>query len=504
MSQLCELSDDAKSTNTENKENDHSDGRAAEENGALACYEDGAVGQCYISHVIDESQSLCLIIDVNKIPDTKSFFTNRIRPLNRLPRIGEMFAFNFDRQFMVRARRIDEPSTSNNSYCAYFIDIGCTVWIDMNDIEYLFEMDEMVKQMPSCAIKCKVIKMPSDRSLLTSLHIKMNFRIEKMGNNLIYIELSSDERNPFEPSLLVSDQGFYSYFKWDWNEPSTNEPNTDFQNNYQVNLEHFDGVQVFAKRKTRRNLISEILAEKYNRQNERTKLSDELSGKWKAHSDRMEEFADSLTFDDPVKISFSSSKLFPIPFLPKIGDLIKVKTFFIRDVERFYAFIPTCYNKHVMTPEQLTSAMNIQENRNGFVKCKRVPKINEYIFATHFGQVYRARVIRHYDSNYFQVFFIDFGNCSKVRLADGIYNWDARWNDVPPLAIACILNGVKKLSEFDFHSISAIEAILLNRTLEAEVVGVNESTDNISIVLNVKDKDNEDVASFLVSKGFSN
>lgn len=478
--------------------------------GVLASYEDGSVGQCYISHVIDEVESLCYILDVARMPDTKSF-EGRIRPLNRLPKIGEIFAYNFHGQFMIRAKRIVELDPLNDSsFSAQFIDIGCTIWIDMNDIEYFFEIDQAAKRVPPCAIKCSVLKLPADRSLITTLHSKMDFRIEKMGNALLYIELSSHETAPLSPNIIGSDSDFYAFFEWDWNKQQSTEKNSDFSSNFHVNLEHFDGVQVFAKKKSKRMFIRQILAERYDTKDETNAAADEVNAsKWKVHSDRMEQFADTLGLEDekPAHVvvpPFEVTDLCPVPFWPKAGTAVRITSHFVRDVERFYAFVPKCYREDVLTPDQLTTAMNIDRNRSSFIKLTEVPDVDEHVLATFCDKVYRARVARHYDKVNFQVYFLDFGNCSNVSLANGVFRWDARWNAIPPLAITCLLRGVEKACEFDYMGINVMEKALLNGPVDAEVVDVVESMDTKALVLNVRDKDGDDLAEFLIAKGFSN
>lgn len=453
----------------------------------LSYYDDDFNGKCYVSHVVDEAKSICFIIDGTRMPSTSLFYGRSLRPLGRIPKVGEVFAYKYHRRFMMRVMRIDDYySSSDNTYHAKFIDIGCNIWIDATDMQNHFELDESIKEIPACAIKCHVLRMPTNQNLLNVLHNKMKFRIIRIDNLLMHIELKACVSTQPKGVRVEGDRQFYSYFEYESNTLRENRfdslPSVHNANNFKSNL---DGGQKMLN-------CSEMDLSCRENENVQTKnvLSmsfDSNDGGWNAHKDRMTKFVDSLVPDELEVESpdVEELQLRAITKWPSAGQSITIQVVSVHDFERIYVYCSSCYPPNMISSEDLRLAMNEPQNMRDLVPYSEIPAVNELVIATYQDEVYRARVILHYDVDHVQVLFIDYGNCSKVNVREGqLYKWIPRWNYVPPQAIKCRINSIKTMGAYDLRALSELENIILNRLLNVEAAEVEESDGETTLVVN--------------------
>lgn len=502
-------------------------------------YQDGALGLGYVSHISDVKNGICYILDVDRMPDPTLFYGKHLKSLNRLPEIGEVFAYHLNQKFMFRAMRC---ATSDSEamiagpfqYYVKLIDIGSTIWIDTsNGFHNHYELDEMVQQIPGYAIKCQIVQMPTSYNLLNILHDKVSFRILKLANpwQHVYVELLSQSTNPF---LCLDEVGgnniqLYLYFHWNdtaslgrsnWTSPSIlssverNESplsNCSYASNNNSYASSNEGVKLVGNHFM--EMFNTAAASKPEPIKTMSSLCDLGPTNWNIiHEHRMQQFADTLSTDDEninelydhgVISYVDAEPNVPQIRLPCIGDTIDISVVFVVDVERFYAYIPSCLSSSPIDVRQLKDEMNAEQNRLDYQRLQLTPPINENVFALYQNFIYRARVISHYDKLNYKVYYIDYGNCAKVNLNE-LFKWDSRWENVPPQVLLCRLHGMRKIRFYDFEAMTALEKLLVNKMLKAKVTKIIETDDdNPTIVVSVKDVTGADVTQTMCDKNFA-
>lgn len=503
-----------------------------------ATYDDGYIGLGFVSHISDVKNSICFILDVDRMPDSMLFYGSHLKPLNRLPETGEIFAYHLNQKFLFRAIRCatsesEAIAAGRYQYYAKFIDVGSTMWIDTtNGFHNHYELDESVQQIPGFALKCQIVQMPTNYNLLNILHDKVSFRILKIGNSIVYVELLSQSTNPF---LCLDEVGgnnkqLYSYFTW--NDPTSFDPNknvgigTNIRSPSQriesslssrscTSINHSYALSSDCDKAVGNHfmeMINTTTISKADITKKLTSTGDSSATNWNAHENRMQQFADTLSSDDEnvydsygnVTTSYADEEpSVPKIRLPCIGDTVSISASFVIDVERFYAFIPSCLSSTTKGVKQLHDEMNADHNRRNYQPLHLTPPINGHVFAIYRNFVYRARVIAHYDQMNYQVFYIDYGNCAKVNLNE-LFKWDSRWDDVPAQIFLCRLHGMRKIRFFDFEAMTALEGLLVNKTLKAKVTNIIDTDDNNStIVLSVRDIHDIDVTETMCEKNFA-
>lgn len=68
-----------------------------------------------------------------------------------------------------------------------------------------------------------------------------------------------------------------------------------------------------------------------------------------------------------------------------------------------------------------------------------------------------------------QVFFVDYGNCSKIHRSD-IYEWESSLDDIPFKAFHCRLNNIKSIREYDWEGRAFLLNLIMNKRLDAQVM----------------------------------
>lgn len=497
-------------------------------------YQEGTLGIGYLTHISDVRNAICYILDVDRMPDPMLFYGKHLKSLNRLPETGEVFAYHLNQKFMFRAMRCatsdsEAIAAGRFQYYVKLIDIGSTIWIDTsNGFHNHYELDEMVQQIPGYAIKCQIIQMPTSYNLLNILHDKVSFRVLKMGNpwQHMYVELLSQSTNPF---LCLEEVGggnniqLYSYFHWtdvapfgESNGPTPSMLSSADRNESPLsNCSYASNNYSYASSSDGLNVVSNHFMEMFNTaaasKPEPTKAL--TLANWNiVHEHRMQQFADTLSSDDeninehydPAVIScVEAEPNVPKIQLPRIGDTIDIAATFVVDVERFYAYIPSCLGSSPMDVKQLKDEMNDENMCRNYQRLQLMPPINECVFALFQNFIYRARVISHYDTLNYKVYYIDYGNCAKVNLNE-LFKWDPRWENVPPQVFLCRLHGMRKIRFYDFEAMTALEGLLINKTLKAKVTKIIEADDNSStIVLSVKDITGGDVTRAMCDRNFA-
>lgn len=503
-------------------------------------YQDGAVGLGYVTHISDVNNAICYILDVDRMPDPMLLYGKNLKPLNRLPEIGEVFAYHFNEKFMFRALRCassdSETMTAGRfQYYVKLIDIGSTIWIDTsNGFHNHYELDEMVQQIPGYAIKCQIVQMPTSYNLLNILHDKVSFRILKLGNarQHVYVELLSQSTNPFLRLEEVGGNNIQLYLYFHWNDTATvgqsngsspctlssadriESPLSNFSSYASNNGSYAssnEGVKVVGNHFM--EMFNTAAASKPEPTKTMTSLCDLGATNWNIiHEHRMQQFADTLSSDDeninemydPAVITYAEAEPNVQKIrLPRVGDTIDICPIFVVDVERFYAYIPSCMTNSAMNVKQLKDEMNTEQNRRNYQRLQLTPPINEKVFALYQNFIYRARVISHYDTLNYKVYYIDYGNCAKVNLNE-LFMWDPRWEHVPPQVFLCRLHGMRKIRFYDFEAMTALERLLMNRSLKAKVTKIIEADDNSSaIVVSVRDVTGADVTQTMCGKNFA-
>lgn len=507
-------------------------------------YDDGFMGIAYVSHISDAKNGICFLLDVEQMPDPMQLYGKYLKPLNRLPETGEVFAYHLNQKFMFRAIRCatsdsEAIAAGRYQYYARFIDIGNTMWIDTtNGFHNHYELDESVQQMPGYAIKCHIVQMPTHYNLMNILHDKVAFRILKMGNSLVYVELLSQSTNPF---LCVNEVGgnnkqLYSYFNWN-GATSSGQNNQNYYDNSNGlstkmlprsgRIEYASSSRSYTSNNNSyspssngdkavnnhfMDLINTTITKKADLTKQLTSYYDSSATNWNAHESRMQQFADTLSSDDEnvyehyengVHSDVSEEPSVPSIRLPCIGDTVSISVSFVIDVERFYAFIPSCMNSNTMSVNQLQNEMNADHIRRNYQPLHLTPPINGRVFSIYKNRIYRARVIAHYDQLNFQVFYVDYGNCARVSLNE-LFLWDSRWDNVPSQIFLCRLHGMRKIRFFDFEAMTALEELLVNKTLKAKVTNIVHSDDNNPmVVMSVWDINGADVAQAMCDKNYA-
>lgn len=508
-------------------------------------YDDGYSGLCYVAHISDVRNSICFILDVDRMPEPAVLFAaKKMQALNRMPAIGEIFAYHFNQKFIFRAMRCSTTDSEAvtvgcSQYYAKFIDIGSTMWIDAtNGFQNHFELDESIQRIPPYAIKCQIVQMPSNYSLMNLLHEKVSFRIIKRGNNIMYVELLSQNTNPFLCIDAVggNNEHLYAYFNWfELDDPSfVHNKNAVYKNGISSSIpasfQRFEPLlsngasassqsgYVMSDEGEKRvgnhflEMINTTIRSKAEQTDKLSSICDlNATTNWNTHENRMQQFADALSSDDDNLIeSYENSVVddideetsIPKIRLPCIGDTVSISVSFVIDAERFYAFIPSCLSSTTMNVQQLQSEMNTDDNRRKYKPFELTPPIHELVFALYHGYFYRAKVIAHYDERNFQVFYIDYGNCAKVHLME-LFEWDARWDHVPAQIFLCRLHGMRKIRFFDFEAMMALSKLILNQPLKAKVTNIIDTNEMTTIVLSVRDIDDRDVMQTMCEKNYA-
>lgn len=69
---------------------------------------------------------------------------------------------------------------------------------------------------------------------------------------------------------------------------------------------------------------------------------------------------------------------------------------------------------------------------------------------------------------FFEVFFVDYGNCSTATLNE-IRIWDEKFDNYPFQAVECKLDNVKKVREGHKDAVAYFESLVLQKVVKAYV-----------------------------------
>lgn len=504
-------------------------------------YPIGHIGHCYISHIAHE-KGVCFILDVEQMPIASLFFEPKMAPLKRLPRQNEIFAFHFQRKFMFRATRIDDDENCSGSHKIFLLDIGCIMKNDNRDTwrDY-YKLSESSEVLPMYATSCIVQDQPSKVDLYSLLHTRVKYEIVDIDDDFTHIKILQTDNNPFRNhnEFVGGDHFFYMYFCWefpdvestlDWPEDnkSHHEEKADStsDSSYKPRLITCQHEPVTKVHLAIEN-VSEVTAnEPSNDQppeplNDLSKSdkSDELSAsihdQWTAHENRMQQFADTLDLstttdennshsveqiDDEDWISTNKS---PEQILPEIGTSIKLAPSFVVSVENFYGRLDsTPYKNQSKRLEDLFDEMNLAENKRKYEKLDEAPQIDDLVLAVDKMNFYRVRIASIYDPGNFQVFYVDYGNCGLCKMHE-LYKYSSKFADLPPFAIHCRLNGIKKIDKHDMKGRSLVEGYFNEfPLLNAKVVNIKQEHDQETLVVDLFDEHNINVAAMFGRKHF--
>lgn len=223
---------------------------------------------------------------------------------------------------------------------------------------------------------------------------------------------------------------------------------------------------------------------------------------------------------DPVKLAnqkptrcngnvnmVSSTKGFPQPKkLPQVGDTIKILFQVLENVEVFYATVVNDPER-TMAVHEFSTLLNHPKNKQHFKQygtasdCFSQPKLFDKVLAKYDDECYyRAQVIGVVDDHAFHVFYVDFGNCAKVKTTQ-LFKYDNKWDREPAYALRFRLNGIEELQPWDYEAEQTLQQ-LLNGDCDATIVRIQycEKTKRSTYVVDLYDENGLNVADTMVEK----
>lgn len=205
----------------------------------------------------------------------------------------------------------------------------------------------------------------------------------------------------------------------------------------------------------------------------------------------------------------SSSIGFPQPKnLPQVGDTIKILFQVLESVETFYATMVNDPERDMAVNEfsvMLNDAENTQHlepygtESHDFI----TPKLFDKVLAVYEDEYYRAQVISVIDEHAFQVFYVDYGNCAKVKTAQ-LFKYDSKWDKYPAYALRFRLNDIEETNPWDYQARDALEKILV-ADCDATILRIQycEKTKRTTYVVDLYDENGLNVAETLVQKNMA-
>lgn len=509
-------------------------------------YPIGYVGQCYISHIEDNSNEMCYILDLNQMPSAEYLLNGfELQPMNRLPQPGEFAAYHFQRKFMFRVFRIDDAgSNSENFHQIFLIDIGCTMQVDNACGLYnYYELDDAVKAVPGYAVKCRVQNKSPKIDLYRLLHSRVQYEIVHADFDLVYIQVLNEDKNPFRNhnEFVGGDHFFYTYFLYDV--PQTTQ-SIDQQNVYCEKQSNFNSYSEKASNtlngyessinigSVASSIDSDTINEKADVSTmthddwfssdtiEKSRLSSKynsnfigyrrkhsIADKLMAHENRMQRFANTLFVDETPEIAdilkdrFEGAK----QDLPSLGDTIETTPRFIVDMQHFYSSINvTEKTGRSISSEVFVEFMNSSEVISRYKKLNDKPHIHDMVITKFNKKLYRGRITAAYDANTYHVLYVDFGNSDKVKFCD-LYEYDSHFDMIPRFAIYCRLNNIRQIDPFDGKAIKDMTDYLVKDgiAVKAKIVDIQKDWFQQVFVVDLFDKFNVNVATMLGDKNLA-
>lgn len=516
-------------------------------------YEEGEVGQCFVSHVPDESNNICYIIDIKNLPNARNFYEDHPIALTKTPEIGEMFVYNCKDKILMRAIRTVSLEENSGKFSAHLIDIGSSIWIAA-DLKGQYEMTEKTKKIPPCAVKCYVMRIKTDENLVlfSLLHKKMYFRVVKNINNCLCVNLFDRDTNPFRKNNeIIGDMNFYKCFEYadfrkrrayipmdfetkflateckNYTETENNamckENGTEKLLTYDEYLRSKVKNPFLDNYEERTNLMSEYYmksTDKDSKLNEHDEYDGcSVGNNFKNHYHNnvalentekeiniasgqliLRTIDESFCENSVVKIHLYTSL---VQFLPKCHHNFRIHVTHIVDVEEFYGQIPSLFETKTLSLTELEWEMNTEKAVESYKEFVNAPAIEEFVVAKFTdNRFYRAKVINMYDQNNLKVFYVDFGNCANVNLTQ-IFKWDKRWNCLPAQAFHCRLDKIKRIKPLDFLAIQTFHMLALNKELDAMAVDIITDDELPTIVVRMTNNLGMDIADTLCEQNMA-
>ncbi|XP_055323486.1 uncharacterized protein LOC129578647 [Sitodiplosis mosellana] len=190
--------------------------------------------------------------------------------------------------------------------------------------------------------------------------------------------------------------------------------------------------------------------------------------------------------------------------LPAIGETVLILYEHMVSVEEFYAVLRFDPTRDMEVDEfsvMMNKEWNIQRLQQYNHKCK--PKLFDKVIAMFENWYCRAKIIKVIDEHVFQVYYVDYGNCAKVKTLQ-LYKYDERLDKYPAYALHFRLNGVKEVNPWDNNSRQAIEQIMITEC-EATVVDIIhcDKMNRNTYVVDLRDENGLNVAETLISKNYA-
>lgn len=218
-------------------------------------------------------------------------------------------------------------------------------------------------------------------------------------------------------------------------------------------------------------------------------------------SSEPEKLADQKTHNG-LSTSYSIDFLQP-ENLPRVGDTIKILYQAIESLETFYATVVDDPQRD-MAVHEFSEMLNSAENTQHFESYGySTPKLYDKVLAMYEDEYYRAQVIGVIDEHSFQVFYVDYGNCAKVRTAQ-LFKYDNKWDKYPVYALRFRINGIEETNPWDYVARGVLEQILIS-DCDAAIVRIQycEKTKRTTYVVDLFDENGLNVAETLVNKNMA-
>lgn len=209
--------------------------------------------------------------------------------------------------------------------------------------------------------------------------------------------------------------------------------------------------------------------------------------------------------DIAQKMSISPTVDFQKPEKLRIGETVIIQPQYVTNVEEFYATMSNSPS-HIINMVDFSDMLNDEVNTQYFEQYSAhcPPKMNDQVIAWYEGSYYRGKVIGVIDRYVFKVYFVDFGLCGKMRVKD-LFKYQDVWNQYAEYCMHFRLNGVKEIKEYiDIEAMEALKQIVVCKTYATVVdIEYNSKLNRITYIVNLRDMNGLDIASTLISKGFS-
>lgn len=136
------------------------------------------------------------------------------------------------------------------------------------------------------------------------------------------------------------------------------------------------------------------------------------------------------------------------------------------------------------------------------VNC--IPKLFDKVVGLYGNSFYRAQVISVMDKHAFVIYYVDYGNCAKVRTTQ-LFKYDERWDQIPAYAMHFRINRVEEINPWDNEAKNILDKLLAGE-VEATIIAVEEckKTRRTTYTVEMIDENGQNTADVLILKKIAN